>query len=386
MKTIRKLMLAVSCMCACALAHAAEPFKIGLILPMTGPFAMVGHQSQIAIDLYMQRHGDEVAGRKIEVIIKDDGGIQPEVAKRLAQELLVKEKVDVLAGFGLTPAAFAVAPLATQSKTPMIVTGAGTSSIVDKSDYIVRTSQALPQTTAPLADWAAKNGIKKVTTLVSDYGPGHDAEKTFVKRFGETGGSILDSVRIPLQNPDFAPFLQRVKDSQPDAVFIFVPSGPGAALMKQFADKGLSASGIKLIAQGGLLEDDLLQSMGPDALGVVSSMHYSAAHDTPFNKAYVAEFRKLSKGELPNSMSVGAYDAMHLVYESLKQAGRDATGDSLLKAMKGMSWESPRGPVSIDADTGEIIQNVYIRRVENVDGEMYNVEFDTVANFKNPEG
>ncbi|TFL15116.1 ABC transporter substrate-binding protein [Pusillimonas caeni] len=368
------------------LAQAAESFKVGFIIPMTGPFAMVGHQSQIAIDLYMRQHGNEAAGRKIEVIIKDDGGVQPEVAKRLAQELLVKEKVDVLAGFGLTPAAFAVAPLATQSATPMIVTAAGTSAIVKKSDYIVRTSQALPQTTAPLADWAAKNDIKKVTTLVSDYGPGHDAEKTFVKRFAEAGGEVIDSVRIPLQNPDFAPFLQRVKDSRPDAVFIFVPSGPGAALMKQFADKGLSASGIRLIAQGGLLEDDLLQSMGPEAQGVVSSMHYSAAHDSATNKAYVAEFLKLSNGELPNSMSVGAYDAMHLIYESLKKTGGEATGKRLLDAMKGMSWESPRGPISIDPDTRDIIQNVYIRRVENVDGQMYNVEFDKVANFKNPEG
>jgi len=387
MKRVFKTVLAAGALAAAVSAQAAEPFKIGLIVPMTGPFASTGKQIDAAARLYMQQHGDTVAGRKVQLILKDDTGLAPEVTKRIAQELVVKEKVNVLAGFGLTPLAFSAAPVATQSKTPMVVMAAATSSIVDKSPYIVRTSQTLPQVTAPLAEWAAgpKSGIKKVITLITDYGPGHDAEKVFVKNFTAAGGTIMDSLRVPLQNPDFAPFLQRVKDSKPDAVFVFVPSGPGITLMKQFAEKGLAKAGIKLIGTGDVLDDDLLPSMGPEALDIVTSQHYSAAHDSPENKEYVAAFKKLTNNAMrPNFMSVGGYDGMHLIYAALEKAGANASGDELLAAMKGMSWTSPRGPVSIDPETRDIVQNIYIRRSEMVDGQIYNVEFETIKDVKDP--
>lgn len=392
MKHIIKTVLASACLATAATslvaapAAAAEPFKIGLILPMTGPFASTGKQIDTAVKLYMQQHGDVVDGRKIEVIMRDDGGLAPETTKRIAQEMVVQDKVNVLAGFGLTPLAFAAAPVATQAKVPMVVMAAATSSIVKKSPYIVRTSQTLPQVTAPLGDWAAKNPkIKTAITLITDYGPGHDAEKVFVKHFTDGGGKILESIRVPLQNPDFGPFLQRVRDAKPNAVFVFVPSGPGSALMKQFAEKHLADAGIQLIGTGDVLDDDLLPSMGDEALGVVTSQHYSAAHNSPENKAYVAAFEKLANNKMrPNFMSVGGYDGMHLIYAALKKAGPTATGDQLLAAMKGMSWISPRGPISIDPETRDIVQNIYIRKAEKVNGQIYNVEFQTIPNVKDP--
>lgn len=392
MKHIIKTVLASACLATAATslvaapAAAAEPFKIGLILPMTGPFASTGKQIDTAVKLYMQQHGDVVDGRKIEVILRDDGGLAPETTKRIAQEMVVQDKVNVLAGFGLTPLAFAAAPVATQAKVPMVVMAAATSSIVQKSPYIVRTSQTLPQVTAPLGDWAAKNPkIKTAITLITDYGPGHDAEKVFIKRFTEGGGKILESIRVPLQNPDFGPFLQRVRDAKPNAVFVFVPSGPGSALMKQFKEKGLADAGIQLIGTGDVLDDDLLPSMGNEALGVVTSQHYSAAHNSPENKAYVAAFEKLTNNKMrPNFMSVGGYDGMHLIYAALKKAGPTATGDQLLAAMKGMSWVSPRGPISIDPETRDIVQNIYIRKAEKVGDQIYNVEFLTIPNVKDP--
>ncbi|TAL77910.1 MAG: ABC transporter substrate-binding protein [Burkholderiaceae bacterium] len=369
-----------------AAAADAAPFKIGLIVPMTGPFASTGKQIDAAVKLYMQQHGTTVDGRTIQVILRDDGGLQPENTKRIAQEMVVQDKVNVLAGFGLTPLAFAAAPVATQAKIPMVVMAAATSSIVKKSPYIVRTSQTLPQVTAPLADWAAKNPkIKSVITLITDYGPGHDAEKVFIKHFTDGGGKILESIRVPLQNPDFAPFLQRVRDAKPDAVFVFVPSGPGIALMKQFKDKGLAKAGIQIIGTGDVLDDDLMPSMGNEVEGVVTSQHYSAAHKSPENKAYVAAFEKLTDNKMrPNFMSVGGYDGMHLIYAALKKAGPTATGDQLLAAMKGMHWESPRGPISIDPQTRDIVQNIYLRRAEKVNGQYWNVEFETVPNVKDP--
>src|SRR5690606_23896678 len=258
MKAFLKTALAAGCLAVAAAGHAAEPFKVGLILPMSGPFASFGKQIEAGAKLYMKEHGDMVAGRKVELIVKDDGGVQPELTKRLAQELVVKEGVEALAGFGLTPLAFATAPIATQAKVPMVVMSASTSSIVGKSPYIVRTSMTEAQVTAPIADWAAKDpkaNIKTVVTLVSDYGPGLDSEKVFVKRYTEGGGKVLDSIRVPLVGPDFSPFIQRVKDLQPDGLFVFLPPGPGVTLMKQFVERGLRDEGIQLMSTGGLLDD-----------------------------------------------------------------------------------------------------------------------------------
>ncbi|ANY76835.1 ABC transporter substrate-binding protein [Microvirga ossetica] len=362
-------------------AMAQDTLKIGLILPMTGPFASTGRQIEAAAKLYMQQKGDTVAGKKIQLIVKDDTGTA-DVTKRLAQELIVNDKIAVMAGFGLTPLALASAPLATQAKVPEVVMAAATSTITEASPFIVRTSFTLPQATVPMADWAAQNGIKKVATLVSDYGPGIDAEKAFAAAFTAKGGQV-ENLRVPLANPDFSPFLQKVADAKPDALFVFVPSGIGAQFMKQFVERGLDKSGIKLIGPGDVTDDDLLNNMGDVALGAITTQHYSAAHDSPENKAFVEAFKKANNGMRPNFMAVGGYDGMHLIYEGLKKTNGEG-GQALVDAMKGMSWTSPRGPVSIDPQTRDIVQNIYVRKVERKDGELYNVEFATIPNVKDP--
>jgi branched-chain amino acid transport system substrate-binding protein len=365
-------------------AFAADPVKVGLILPLTGPFASTGRQVEAAVRLYMQRTGDTVAGRKLELIVKDDTGMAPETTKRIAQELVVQEKIAILAGFGLTPLALATAPVATEAKVPMIVMAAATSIIPTRSPFIVRSGFTLPQVTAPIADWAAKNKIRKVVTLVTDFAPGAEAEKTFLKRFGDAGGTVSESIRSPLANPDFAPFLQRAKDAKPDALFVFVPSGQGTAVLKQFAERGFKEAGISLIGPGDVLDDDILEAIGRPALGMITSHHYSAAHASPENKAYVEGFMKANNGARPNFMSVGGYDGMHLIYEALKKTGGATDGEKLVESMKGMAWTSPRGPMSIDPATRDVVQNVYIRKCELVDGKLFNVEFDKVERFKDP--
>nr|WP_315463674.1 ABC transporter substrate-binding protein [uncultured Rhodoferax sp.] len=358
-------------------------FKIGLILPMTGQQATTGRQIEAAAKLYMAQNGDTVAGKKIQLIIKDDTSI-PDVTKRMAQELIVNDKVNVLAGFGITPSALATAPLATQSKTPQVVMAAATSSITEASPYIVRTSFTLPQASVSIADWAPKNGIKKVVTLVSDYGPGLDAEKFFKDRLTFNGGTVVDTLRVPLRNPDFAPFLQKVRDLKPDALFVFVPSGAGAAVMKQFLERGMDKAGIKLIGTGDITDDDQLNDMGDGALGVVTSHHYSAAHPSAANKKFVEAFKKANNNLRPNFMAVGGYDGMRVIYEALKVTKGQGGGEALLAAMKGQIFESPRGPIFIDAQTRDIVQNIYLRKVEKKDGQLYNVEFDVIKDVKDP--
>ena len=358
-------------------------FKIGLVLPMTGQQATTGRQIEAAVRLYMAQNGDTVAGKKVQLIVKDDTSL-PDVTRRLAQELVVNDKVNVLAGMGITPSAMATAPLATQSKTPLVVMAAATSSITEASPYIVRTSFTLPQVSVALADWAPKNGIKKVVTLVSDYGPGIDAEKYFNQRLTFNGGQVTDALRVPLRNPDFAPFLQKVRDAKPDALFVFVPSGAGAAVMKQFLERGMDKAGIKLIGTGDVTDDDQLNDMGDGALGVVTSHHYSAAHPSPMNKKFVEAFEKANKGLRPNFMAVGGYDGMRVIYEALKTTKGAGGGDALLAAMKGQVFESPRGKVFIDAQTRDIVQDVYLRKVERVNGQLFNVEFDVIKDVKDP--
>ncbi len=384
MKTIFKTMLAGMLALGVA-AQAAEPLKIGLVLPLSGPFAPYGKQIEHGVRLYLKQNGDSVAGRKVELIVKDDTGVAPEVSKRAAQELVVKDKVDILAGFGLTPSAFAVAPIATEAKKPMIVMNAATSSVTTKSDYIVRTSMTLPQNSAPIATWAAKNGIKKVFTVVADYGPGIDAETQFKKTFSAAGGEVVGEVRTPMKNPDFAPFLQRIKDARPQAVFLFLPSGEqGIGFMKGFAERDLGKAGIQLIATGDLTDEDTLDAIGDPALGIITSFHYSEAHKSAQNQAYVQAYYKAYPKDRPNFMSVGGYDGMQLIAEVLKKTGGNAEGDAFIAAAKGMKWTSPRGPVAIDAATRDIVQTVYIRKVERVDGKLQNVEFDQIADFKDP--
>jgi len=367
--------------------HAADatPFKIGFILPMTGQSASTGKQIEAAIKLWQAQNGTTVAGRKVEVILKDDGTV-PDATRRIAQELVVNDKVDVLAGFGITPSAFATAPIATQSKTPMVVTAAATSAITEQSPYIVRTSFTLPQVSVSIAEWAAKHGIKSVVTFVADYGPGIDAEKFFKSQFQLNGGKIIGEIRTPLRSPDFAPFLQKVADFKPDAVFVFLPSGQGASFMKQFGERGLDKSGIKLIATGDVTDDDQLNDMGDVALGVVNSHHYSAAHPSATNKKFVAAFEAANHFR-PNFMAVAGYDGMHVIYNALAATKGAGGGDALLAAMKGQLFESPRGPILIDAQTRDIVQDVYIRKVERVPSmgnQLYNVEFDVQKAVKDP--
>ncbi len=383
-RVLQSLALATALCVLPGAALAADPFKIGLILPLTGPFASTGKQIEAAARLYMAKNGDTVAGRKIELIVKDDTGLAPETTKRIAQELVVQDKVSVLAGFGLTPLALAAAPVATEAKVPMIVMAAATGMIPTRSPFIVRPNFTLPQVTAPIAEWALKNKIKRVVTIVTDYGPGLDAEKTFVQVFKAGGGEIVESIRTPLRNPDYAPFLQRAKDAKPDALFVFVPSGEGLAVMKQFDERGLKQAGIRLIGTGDVTDDDLLVSMGAPSVGVITSFHYSAAHDSPENKAYVDAFMKANNGMRPNFHSLGGYDGMHLIYEALKKAGPNATGEQLVEAMKGMKWTSPRGPMSIDPATRQPIQTVYLREVKMVNGQPWNIEFEKFENVKDP--
>jgi branched-chain amino acid transport system substrate-binding protein len=374
--------LAIAALTASNSIAQSDTFKIGLILPMTGQQASTGRQIEAAARLYMAQNGNTVAGKKVELILKDDTSV-PDVTKRMAQELIVNDKVNVLAGFGITPSALATAPLATQSKTPMVVMAAATSSITLASPYVVRTSFTLPQASVSIADWAPKNGIKKVVTLVSDYGPGIDAEKYFNQRFILNGGQIMESLRVPLRGPDFAPFLQKVRDLKPDALFVFVPSGAGAAVMKQFLERGMDKAGIKLIGTGDLTDDDQLNDMGDGALGVVTSHHYSTAHPSAVNKKFVDAFKKANPTMRPNFMAVGGYDGMRVIYEAAK-ASKGGSGDALLSAMKGQIFESPRGQMFIDAQTRDVVHNMYLRKVEKKDGQLYNVEFDMIKDVKDP--
>jgi branched-chain amino acid transport system substrate-binding protein len=339
-----KTLLGVALLGALALApaRAQDAVKIGLILPMTGGQASTGKQIDNAIKLYMQQNGDTVAGKKIEIILKDDAAL-PDNTKRLAQELIVNDKVSIIAGFGVTPAALAAAPLATQAKVPEVVMAAGTSIITERSPYIVRTSFTLAQSSTIIGDWAVKNGIKKVATLTSDYAPGNDALNFFKEHFTAGGGEIVEEVKVPLANPDFAPF--------------------------------------QVIGPGDVMDDDLLNGMGDAALGVVTAHIYSAAHPSQINKDFVAAYKK-AFGSRPGFMAVSGYDGIHLIYEALKKTGGKTDGDALVEAMKGMKWESPRGPISIDPETRDIVQNVYVRKVEKVDGELYNVEFQTFEAVK----
>jgi branched-chain amino acid transport system substrate-binding protein len=380
----RTMMLATVSLLALATGpcFAQETVKIGAVLPLTGGQAAVGAQIQAAIKLYMEKNGATVAGKKIDLIIKDDAGV-PDNSKRLAQELIVNEKVGVVAS-ALTPSAMAIGPLSTQGKTANVVMVSGTSGVINPNNpYMVRTSFTLGQQSGIIAEWAAKNGSKKAVIVQSDWAPGAEATAVFTDSFTKAGGQVAETIKVPLQNPDFAPFLQRARDLSPDTLFVFVPAGQAGTFAKQFAERGLDKAGVKLIGPGDITDDNDLPGMGDAILGVVTAGFYSALHDSPMNKDYVAAFKKVNNFR-PNFISVGGWDGMHLIYEALKKTSGKTDGDALVGAMKGMKWESPRGPISIDPDTREIVQNVYLRKVEKVGGELYNVEFGTVEAVKDP--
>jgi branched-chain amino acid transport system substrate-binding protein len=363
-------------------AIADTPLKIGISMPLTGAgFNAVGRQLQAALKLYMQQHGDSVAGRQIQINIRDDGGVADN-ARRLIQEMIVDQKVDIL-GIGITPTALAIASLATESKKATLVLSSGASITTTRSPYFVRAGFILAPQSWVLAEWAAKNGSKRVVTLVNDWAPGAEAETAFTARFKQVGGEIVESIRIPLANPDFAPFLQRIGDTKPDTAFIYFPGTQAPIFAKQFAERGLGKSGIKIIGPGDLTDDDDLNNMGDQMLGMITAGPYSAAHDSALNKTYVAGIQK-ANGFRPDFVSLGAYDGLHLIYEALKKTGGNSEGDVLIAAMKGMAWESPRGPISIDPDTRDIVSNIYIRKVVKTDGQLWSEEFETYPNVKDP--
>lgn len=363
----------------------AKDLKIGLVLSVSGPFSDYGKQIQNGINLFLAEHGDSIAGRKVTLIVKNDTGIAPAVAKRQAQELLINDKVDILAGFDLTPNALAAASLATEAKVPMVVMNAATSSITEKSPYIVRVSMTLPQSSWAIAQWANKNKVHSAYIMVADYGPGHDAQEQFKKTFTKLGGQIVGEVRTPVNTPDYKPFLERVKDAKPDALFFFVPPGSSmVALAKEFRNMEMDKLGIKEMGPGDMTDENSLPALGDAALGMITAFHYSAVHDSPENKAFVAAYVKAYPKDSPNFMSVGGYDGMQLIYKVLEKTKGNASGEAFMAAAKGMKWMSPRGPVTIDPETRDIIQNEYIRRLERVDGKLQNVEFHTFEAVKDP--
>ncbi|MBP7001364.1 ABC transporter substrate-binding protein [Amaricoccus sp.] len=368
-------------------AAAAEGVvKIGLILPYSGPFADAANQLDAGVKLWVAEHGDEVAGKTIEIIRKDTGGPNPDVAKRLAQELVVRDGVDILAGFALTPEALGAADVSKEAGKFMVVMNAATSIVVDQSPWIVRTSVTIPQLNYPFGKWAFdEGGVRQAYTLVADYGPGHDAEAAFAKGFTEAGGKIVGADRTPVQNPDFAAFVQRVKDANPEAVYIFVPGGgQPAAIGKALAERGLTPPAVKVLAQGELTHPEALESMGETARGIITTYHYVLERDDPINNAFVAAYREANGGRSPDLFSIGGYDGMQLIYAALEKTGGDASAEALLAAAKGMAWQSPRGPMSIDPQTRDVVQTVYIREVQEVDGKLQNVVIHEIPEAKDP--
>ena len=377
--------IAFSANFAATAGYAQDTVKIGIINSYSGSVCRY-RQPRLdnGIKLYVKQHGDTVAGKKLVFVRKDVGGVAPDLAKRLAQELVVRDHADIFAGFALTPNALAAGDVSAEAKKFMVVMNAATSIITTKSPYIARTSTTTPQLNQTLGTWAAKHGVKTAYTMVSDYGPGIDAEGAFHLGFKEAGGQIVGSVRFPVANPDFSAFVQRAKDSNPDAIYIWIPGGAQpAAVGKALAERGVDPTRVKVMGQDALAFESALKSMGDEAIGIITVSDYDYNHQSALNKefvkAYNAEFHRN-----PDIYSIGGYDGMHLIYEALKKTGGNADGDALIAAAKGMSWESPRGPISIDPETRDVVQTVYIRKVEKVGNELLNVEFDKVENVKDP--
>jgi branched-chain amino acid transport system substrate-binding protein len=386
---MKRFTLACAALLAAALlpgaGHAAGTIKIGIVMPYSGQFADLSRQMDNGIKIYMQQHGDKVAGKKIELIRKDVGGINPPTAKRLAQELVVRDKVDILAGWLLTPNTIAGCGVSAEAKKFMVIMNAATSIIVDQSPYCARTSFTLPMITTTLGTWAAKQGIKNDYTMTSDYAPGHDAEQGFIKGFKAGGGKIAGSVRMAVQNPDFSAYVQRAKDLNPKSIFVFIPGGSQpAAFGKALAERGMSAQQIRVMGTQELTDDSALKSMGNYSLGIITAGNYNYNRDDAMNKKFVADYRKLAKGENPNFGAVGGYDGMHLIYGALRLTKGNTDGDKLVAAAKIMKWQSPRGPMSIDPKTRDVVQTIYISKVEKKGGKLVNVVIDTVPDVHDP--
>jgi branched-chain amino acid transport system substrate-binding protein len=384
---MRKALIALGSLAAALLptsANAQQTVKIGMINVLSGQFADAGTQLDNGVKTYMKQHGDTVAGKKIEIIRRDTGGVAPDVAKRLAQELVVRDNVDILAGFLLTPNALAAADVSAEAKKFMVVMNAATSIIITKSPYMVRTSVTLPQVMDTFGTWAARSGVKKSYTMVTDYGPGHDSEAAFTRAFKAAGGEIVGSVRFPVANPDFSAFVQRAKDLNPESIFIFIPGGAQpAALGKALAERGIDPGKTKILGSGETTSEQALKGMGDAAIGIITAWHYDYKSEHPLNKEFVKVFNEMH-GRNPDFFAIGGYDGMHAIYEALKKTGGNTAGDALIAAARGLKWESPRGPISIDPETRDVVQTIYIRRVQKVGNEVVNVPFDKIENVKDP--
>ena len=365
--------LAVAC-----LGAAAQPIKVGIVGPFSGPFAHYGTLFKNGAEAYVASQGGKLAGKEVEFIYRDTGGPNPGQTKTLVQELIVKDKVDYLGGFVFTPNAFAVAPLIQQSQTPTVIFNAATSAITDKSEFFIRTSYTLWQVTVPMAQWAAKQSIRKVVTAVTDYGPGIDAETAFRSEFGKQGGTVVESIRMPISTTDFSPFVQRIKASGAQAVYTFLPGGPpNLGFVKAYNENGLAKAGVQFLGTAETDEFDL-QKFGDAAIGLTTSFHYSAVHDSPANKKFVEALKKRDPNAIANYASVGAWDGMYVIHKMIEATGGKRDGLKALVTARSLQWESPRGPVRIDAKTRHIVQNVYLRKVEKVGGVLVNRE---VQNF-----
>ena len=385
---MKKALIAAALAAAFASAHAQQTVKIGMPLTLSGQFADAASQMLNGARTYMKMHGDTVAGKKIELITKDVGGPAPDVAKRLSQELVVRDRVDILAGYVLTPNAMAGGDVSAEAKKFMVVMNAATSVVITKSPYMIRTSVTLPQVMETFGTWAAtKGGIKQAYTMVTDYGPGHDSETAFQSAFKAAGGNIVGAVRFPVANPDFSAFVQRAKDIGPESLFIFIPGGAQpAALGKAFAERGIDKQKTKVLGSGETTAEAALKAMGDNALDIITAWHYDYMSNNPLNQKFVKEYQSVANGRNPDFFSIGGYDGMHAIYETLKKTKGNTDADALIGAAKGLKWESPRGPMMIDPETRDVVQNVYIRRVQKVGNELVNVVFDTVPMVKDPAG
>jgi branched-chain amino acid transport system substrate-binding protein len=365
-------------------ALAQGTVKVGVIMPYSGQFADLATQMDNGIKLYMKQKGDTVAGKKIEIIRKDSGGVAPDVATRLAQELITRDNVDILAGFTLSPNAIAVSKVSAEAKKFMVIMNAATTVIITMSPYSVRTSMTLPTAGTTAGVWAYKSGIRKAYTMVSDFAPGKDAEASFHEAFKKAGGEIVGSVRMPVANPDFSAFVQRAKDLNPESIFIFVPAGAQpSALGKAFAERGMDPAKIKIIGTGDAFDESFAKNVGNAGVGIISVWHYDYNDDNKLNKAFVQAYNAEFKRN-PDFGAVGGYDGMHVIYEALKKTGGKTDADSLTAAAKGLKIDSPRGPMLIDPETRDVVQTIYIRKVEKVGNDLRNVVFDKVDNVKDP--
>jgi branched-chain amino acid transport system substrate-binding protein len=383
---MKRTLLAFAAACAVTMPAPllAQSVKVGVLVSYSGMTSLGGQQTDAAIKLFQSKYGDTPGGHKIELIRRDTTGPNPEVAKRLVQEAVTRDKVQILIGPDFTPNTLAAAPIVTEGKVPTFAVGAATTGIIgEKSPYLSRTFFATPQMCRPLAAYAVKNGWKNVFTMVADFAPGHECEKLYADALKEAGGNLAGALRIPTRNPEFSAYMQRIKDAKPDAVFVFMPLGElSIGSLRALSDSGIKGSGVKILGTGDITDETYVDAVGDAALGVLTTGMYSTTHDSAMNKEFVSDYVKLN-GATPRIGwgAIAAWDAMRLVYDGLEaQKGAAFDPDKFMGFVRGRTFESPRGPVTIDKGNGDIIQNVYIRRTDKVNGVLQNVEIETLKN------